>query len=145
MLCSRCGNEPPDYSRFCNMCGYPFTGNLPTKQAPLHVKRRWIFVDLADLSLAGPISSDDQRATIVSYLYERFTPFADDGWEWHVQPTDPQFSGWIYRISQEGLLLIGAQLHCRCVVTMESLAAIDPQHHVSEHRLRQLVQHRELT
>ena len=46
-------------------------------------------------------------------MYERFTPFADDGWEWTMYPGDPTFDGWVYEHVDGRLTVIGVHLICR--------------------------------
>jgi hypothetical protein len=140
MECPQCGNRPPGQSRFCNVCGRPLVIGAAPSVPPASVERRWIYVDLADLKLPLAMSKLDDRAAAVSYVYERFTPFADDGWEWVVHPASTNFSGWVAQELESGRPIIaGANLLCRRV-RVGAAAVLDPGHHVGEHRLRQLAE-----
>lgn len=140
MTCGQCGNEPPDGSRYCNMCGYALSGERHAPAPEAFEQHRWIFIDLFDLKMPAHMQTIDDRSEVVSHLYERFAPFADEGWEWTIHPSSYQYDGWVYQ-DWEGLLkLAGANLYCRRVLTPDLVRAIDPQHHVPQYRTRQLIQ-----
>ena len=136
--CRYCGNQPPDRSRYCNICGKPLIGETPEQPPAPHVEHRWIYIDLYDLKLPAYLGTLDSRAEAVSYLYERFTPFADEGWEWVVHPADQHFSGWLYQDYQGSLKLAGAELFCRRIRVPRLDNALDTPHHLSSYRLQQL-------
>src|SRR5215212_6578530 len=119
MNCGQCGNEPPEGSRYCNMCGISLAGEV---QVPAHMQ------------------TIDQRSEVVSHMYERFAPFADEGWEWVTHPSSYEYDGWVYQESEGLLKLAGANLLCRRTLTPELIRAVDPQHHVPQYRMRQLIQ-----
>lgn len=142
MVCGNCGNEPPDGSRYCNMCGLSLHGTQPAGTPKPRVEHRWIYIDLFDLRLPALMRSKDDRSEIVSYIYERFTPFADEGWEWVVHPSERDFSGWVTQEHWGDRLLAGADLLCRRVHSDPSPGTEEPGHYVSEYRTRQLAQNR---
>lgn len=72
---------------------------------------RWIEIDLADLHLSSDMSSLDHRAEVASYIYERFVPYADEGWEWVVHPASRRFDDWVTNGSE----ITAARMHCRRV------------------------------
>jgi hypothetical protein len=142
MICGNCGNEPPDDSRYCNMCGLPLHGSVVRPEPEARVEHRWIYIDLFDLRLPADISKLDDRSEVVSYVYERFTPFADEGWEWVVHPADPEFTGWIVQEHWGDRLLAGADLLCRRVQADPAPGTEEPGHYVPAYRTRQLAQNR---
>ena len=106
--------------------GHPL--DLP---APQEV--RWIEIDLSDLGLSD-LESPDGLAMAASHVYERFVPYADEGWEWVTHPGSRDFSGWV--VSDQGRLLSARLLSRRAADAdaPESRAA----HGVSAYRTRQL-------
>jgi hypothetical protein len=99
--------------------------------------QRRIFIDLTDLHITGYLGQPSLRAAVTANVYERFTPFADDGWEWIVGPGDPTFDGWVYQQVDDNLVVVGVHLQCsRARLANPSL--VDPTHHVSQHRMLQL-------
>lgn len=141
MVCRACGNKPPERSRFCNQCGEALAEDGSVKRRGLLVtEERWIYVDLFDLRLPSDLRTIDQQSEAVSYVYERFTPFADDGWEWVVHPSSWEFSGWVYQEFWGSMKLAGANILCRRTREACISPSAGPQHHISEHRRRQLVQ-----
>jgi hypothetical protein len=141
MECSTCHHQPPSGSRFCNMCGASLGANRSA--APTRARReelRHLFIDLSDLHLPGYLGSPDHRATVTSHVYERFTPFADDGWQWTTFPGDAAFDGWVYENVGDQLTVVGVDLLCRRARLPDPLWS-DPTHHVSEHRVQQLTGH----
>lgn len=102
------------------------------------MQHRWIYVDLFDVKLPGELSSLDARAEAASYVHERFSPFADDGWEWTVHPAERTYTGWLYQQHEGYLKVAGAELLCRRTFTAEQLRAADATHHVSPQRVQQL-------
>jgi hypothetical protein len=142
MVCGNCGNEPPDESRYCNICGLSLQEAAPKWTPKPRIEHRWIYVDLFDLRLPALMRSADDRSEVVSYIYERFTPFADDGWEWVVHPSDRDFSGWVEQEHWGDALLAGADLLCRRVHQDPAPGTEEPSHYVSDYRMRQLAQNR---
>ena len=142
MVCGNCGNEPPDGSRYCNMCGLPLHGPQPRTEPKPRVEHRWIYIDLFDLRLPSQMRNLDDRSEAVSYVYERFTPFADEGWEWVVHPADAGFDGWVEQEHWGDRLLAGADLLCRRVPVAPASGTEEPGHYVPPYRTRQLAQNR---
>ena len=142
MACGNCGNEPPDHSRYCNMCGLSLLEGPQRGPPKPRVEHRWIYVDLFDLRLPALMRSADDRSEMVSYLYERFTPFADEGWEWVVHPSERDFAGWVEQEHWGDKLLAGADLLCRRVHIDPPPGTQEPGHYVSDYRARQLAQSR---
>lgn len=139
-VCAACGHAPPAGSRYCNMCGAALAQKAARASAQSQVEQRWIYIDLYDLKLPAHFDSLDERADAVSHLYERFAPFADEGWEWEVHPADHKFAGWLYQAGRGGLWVAGAELLCRRVTYPGSAARVlDTHHHLSDHRRGQLV------
>ncbi len=136
MFCPHCGNEPPDQSRYCNLCGQSLQSTKVKREKSVPLEYRHLYIDLYDLQLPSEFRSAEEKAMAVSHIYERFTPFADDGWEWCVHPGDTAFLGWVHQKSH----VIGANLLCKRTVPHAVYAFIDPQHHISEYRLHQLAQ-----
>lgn len=120
------------------MCG----AALPLDEQPgspvaRRLEKRRIFIDLADLKITGYLGDAGLRATIIANIYERFTPFADDGWEWIVHPGTPTFDGWVYEHVEGRLSVVGVHLECRRLKLADP-NWVDPTHHVSEYRVLQL-------
>jgi hypothetical protein len=109
----------------------------PAVVRPDRADQRRLFIDLSDLHLPGYLAEPDQRAAVTAHVYERFTPFADDGWEWTVFPGQLGFDGWVYETIDGHLTVVGVDLLCRRLRRTDPLWS-DPTHHVSEHRVRQL-------
>ena len=69
MNCGQCGNEPPEDSRYCNMCGVALGGAEPQLAEPTGVvQHRWIYIDLFDLKLPAHMQTIDDRSEVVSHL-----------------------------------------------------------------------------
>src|SRR5438067_13258926 len=100
--------------------------------------RRLIEIDLSDLSLPPDMPSLDDRAGAAAHVYERFVPYADEGWEWVTYPGSPDFDGWIYADRADHRILAGARLASRRVATEEALQGAGPCHAGSPYRTRQL-------
>jgi len=124
------------------MCGNRLQGARPSFTPKPRVEHRWIYVDLFDLRLPALMRSEDDRSEVVSYIYERFTPFADEGWEWVVHPSEREFTGWVEQEHWGDKLLAGADLLCRRVHLDPAPGTEEAGHFVSEYRARQLAQNR---
>jgi hypothetical protein len=142
MLCGNCGNEAPDGSRYCNMCGRPFNAPAQLPAPKPREEHRWIYIDLFDLRLPAAMQDPDERSEVVSYVYERFTPFADEGWEWVVHPADAAFTGWVTQEHWGDRLLAGVDLLCRRRLSDPAPGTEEAGHFVPLHRERQLAQNR---
>lgn len=99
---------------------------------------RSIEIDLADLELPAEMSSLDDIASAASHIYERFVPYADDGWEWMTPPSSRQFQGWQYEERGGKRTVVGARLQCRRAASYEVPPEARPTHGLSPYRTRQL-------
>ena len=120
------------------MCGAAMArADAAASPGARRVEQRRIFIDLTDLSIIGYLGQPGLRATVTANVYERFTPFADDGWEWLASPGDPTFDGWVYEHIDDKLTVVGVHLQCRRL-RVPGPSWVDPTHHVSQHRTMQL-------
>ncbi|HZO28174.1 MAG TPA: hypothetical protein VFH48_19530 [Chloroflexota bacterium] len=145
MSCSQCGAAIEVQPHRCaideNRPGAMFTGRTEGLPVGLPaIEERTIFVDLADLDLPWQMNTLDDRATVVSHLYERFVPYADDGWVWERSPSDPALAEWVYGERDGRVRLEGAKLRSRRVDLGPAQRRWRAVHPVSLHRLRQLAQ-----
>lgn len=139
MACRSCGHDNPDHARFCNQCGKPLAHTEDKPAAQPVVDHRSLYLDLFDLKLPAPLRTLDDVAAATAYLYERFTPFADDGWVWMAQPTSWDFEGWVYQDFEGTRYVAGAHLQCQRVGSSAQAHLVHRSHHVSQHRTLQLV------
>lgn len=103
--------------------------------------KRWVDIDLSDLGLRAPLTTLDDLATAVAQIYERFVPYADDGWEWVSQPGLADFDCWTYQMRDGELVVASAHLLIRRPSdTRQTPSAVEMPHAVSAHRTRQLTQ-----
>src|SRR5919199_4135969 len=103
---------------------------------PAAQELRWIEIDLADLGLTD-LESPDGLAAAASHVYERFVPYADEGWEWVTHPGSREFQGWVVGERAGQSVLLGARLLSRRAAPDESPAG-RPAHGISAYRTRQL-------
>ena len=54
---------------------------------------QWIEIDLSDLGLPADMPTLDDLATAAAHVYERFVPYADEGWQWVTYPGSRNFDG----------------------------------------------------
>jgi hypothetical protein len=73
---------------------------------------------------------------VAAHIYERFVPFADDGWEPTTLPGDPAFDLWVYEHVQGELRIIGVNLLSRR--SGPQRVWTDRPHHVAQRRTEQL-------
>ena len=71
-------------------------------------------------------------------MYERFVPYADDGWEWVTFPGSRDFDGWVYSDRARLPTIAAARLLSRRVASEEIASPTRPTHSVSVYRTRQL-------
>jgi hypothetical protein len=114
--------------------GHGQSSSLPEPLAEV----RSIDIDLSDLELPADLPSLDDLALAAANIYERFVPYADDGWEWLTFPGSRDFDGWLYSDPLHPRHLTGARLLCRKVA--DEPAGPRPGHGVSAHRTRQLTE-----
>ena len=99
---------------------------------------RWIEIDLSDLRLPAEMPTLDDLALAAAHVYERFVPYADDGWEWVTYPGSRNFDGWVYAQETRRRMLVGARLLSRRALPDDSAPQSRPSHGVSAYRTRQL-------
>jgi hypothetical protein len=99
---------------------------------------RWIEIDLSDLWLPADMPALDDLAVAAAHVYERFVPYADDGWEWLSYPGSRDFDGWVYLERAGRRILGGARLLSRRVAPDETPSGARPSHGLSAYRTRQL-------
>src|SRR5438128_7919272 len=99
---------------------------------------RVIEIDLSDLGLDADMSTPDDLAVAAAHVYERFVPYADDGWEWLSYPGSRDFDGWLYTERADRRIFAGARMLSRRVTTDEAATTVRPMHGLSAYRTRQL-------
>src|SRR5229473_7403224 len=87
---------------------------------------RWIEIDLSDLGLPAEMPTLDDLAVAATHVYERFVPYADDGWEWVTYPGSRDFDGWVYSERGRQRILVGARLLSRRAAAEEPANATRP-------------------
>lgn len=97
-------------------------------------ENRWIEIDLSDLDLPAEMGRLDELALATAHVYERFVPYADEGWEWVAFPGTREFDGWV--LAAGGRTLAAARVLSRRVAEIET--GQRPAHGVSAYRTRQL-------
>jgi hypothetical protein len=96
---------------------------------------RLIEIDLSDLGLSAELSQPDQVALATAHVYERFVPYADEGWEWVTFPGSRDFDGWVVSERARNRIIIGVKLLSRRDF---ELGTRRPAHGVSAFRTEQL-------
>jgi hypothetical protein len=99
---------------------------------------RLIEIDLSDLGLTADLAQPDQVALATAHVYERFVPYADDGWEWVTFPGSRDFDGWVVSERAFDRTLLAARLLSRRAETSDQRTASRAAHGVSAYRTRQL-------
>ncbi|HEY1297466.1 MAG TPA: hypothetical protein VGJ60_30670 [Chloroflexota bacterium] len=99
---------------------------------------RLIEIDLSDLRLSADLSQPDQVAMATAHIYERFVPYADEGWEWVTFPGSREFDGWVVSERAHDRTILSVRLLSRRAEPSESGAVSRPAHGVSAYRTRQL-------
>ncbi len=119
------------------MTGHLGNGRTVT---PLSVgaETRWIEIDLSDLGLPAEMPTLDDLALAAAHVYERFVPYADDGWEWVTYPGSRDFDGWVYAERAHRRIVGAARLLSRRALLDESPTQSRPSHGLSAYRTRQL-------
>jgi hypothetical protein len=119
------------------MDGQPGNGRA-ARPPSARVETRWIEIDLSDLGLPADMPTLDHLAQAATHVYERFVPYADEGWEWVTYPGSRQFDGWLYLEGDGRRVLAGVRLLSRRVASEELASAVRPSHGLSAYRTRQL-------
>jgi len=118
---------------------HPPAGNgQPRPPAQAVEEVRWIEIDLADLGLAADLATPEALAAAAAHLYERFVPYADEGWEWVTYPGSRAFDGWQWSEQAPGGRLLGARLLSRRLAPEEPAGSQRPAHGLSPYRTWQL-------
>ena len=94
-------------------------------------------VGLSDLHLSSDMSSLDHRAEVAANIYERFVPYADEGWEWVIHPASRRFDSWVTGEGAAQSEIVAARLLCRRADD-ENAKGERPAHGLSSYRTRQL-------
>jgi hypothetical protein len=113
------------------------SGTSPPGEQRISDNERWIEIDLSDLQLSSDMSSLDHRAEVAAHIYERFVPYADEGWEWIIHPASRRFDTWVTDQRSDGDRLHAARLLCRRAEP-EAPHVPRPSHGLSDYRTRQL-------
>jgi hypothetical protein len=117
--------------------GHGHQGNGRPAEGAVGQEVRWIEIDLSDLGLPADMPTLDHLAAAASHVYERFVPYADEGWEWVTHPGSREFHGWVVGERAGQSVLLGARLLSRRAAPDESPAG-RPAHGISAYRTRQL-------
>ena len=99
---------------------------------------RLIEIDLSDLGLSADLAQPDRVALATAHVYERFVPYADEGWEWVTFPGSREFDGWVVSERAFERTILGARLLSRRAEPSEEPTPSRPAHGLSAYRTRQL-------
>jgi hypothetical protein len=99
---------------------------------------RLIEIDLSDLGLSADLAQPDQVAMATAHVYERFVPYADEGWEWVTFPGSREFDGWVVSERAVDRTILAVRLLSRRAEPTGTVALSRPAHGVSAYRTRQL-------
>jgi hypothetical protein len=113
-------------------------GTAPARPPSIGAETRWIEIDLSDLGLAAELPTLDDLALAAAHVYERFVPYADDGWQWVSYPGSRHFDGWVYGQRAQRRIVAGARLLSRRTTPEELAPQARPTHGLSAYRTRQL-------
>jgi hypothetical protein len=114
-------------------------GNGRAAEPPnVSAETRWIEIDLSDLGLPADMPTLDDLANAAAHVYERFVPYADDGWEWVTYPGSRNFDGWVYSAQGRRRIVASARLLSRRSLPEEPAMQSRPSHGLSAYRTRQL-------
>jgi hypothetical protein len=80
----------------------------------------------------------DDLAVAAAHVYERYVPYADEGWQWVNYPGSRAFDGWVYAERASLHILAGARLLSRRTAPEEAAPSSRPGHGLSAYRTRQL-------
>lgn len=97
-----------------------------------------IEIDLSDLGLSADLSHVDQLANAISHVYERFVPYADEGWEWITFPGSRDFDGWVTSEHARPRTIAAVRLLSRRAASSDFAPGSRPTHGLSAYRTRQL-------
>ena len=120
------------------MNGHLGNGTAPARPPSVEAETRWIEIDLSDLGLPAEMPTLDDLALAAAHVYERFVPYADDGWQWVTYPGSRQFDGWVYSERNQRRIVGAARLLSRRAMPDEPASTLRPTHGVTAYRTRQL-------
>ena len=113
-------------------------GTAPARPPSVEAETRWIEIDLSDLGLPAEMLTLDHLALAAAHVYERFVPYADDGWQWVTYPGSRQFDGWVYSERNQRRIVGAARLLSRRAMPDEPASTLRATHGVTAYRTRQL-------
>src|SRR4030081_1171601 len=113
-------------------------GTAPARPPSVAAETRWIEIDLSDLGLPAEMPSLDDLALAAAHVYERFVPYADDGWQWVTYPGSREFDGWLYSRRARRRIGAGARLLSRRAAPEEPSPQSRPTHGLGAFPPRQL-------
>jgi len=113
-------------------------GTAPARPPSVGAETRWIEIDLSDLGLPAEMPTLDDLALAAAHVYERFVPYADDGWQWVTYPGSRQFEGWVYSERNHRRIVGAARLLSQRAMPEEPAPGSSPSHGLSAYRTRQL-------
>ena len=137
MRCAACGHDSPDRARTCASCDGALAARDDVSKVVGGEERRTVFLDLSDVGLSAELRTLDDVATAASHVYERFTPYADDGWEWTTDPSRREFTGWVAEEHDGRREITGVNLPVHRVARDRRAPESQQGYRVSEHRTRQ--------
>ena len=85
-----------------------------------------------------PQLAENELALAAAHVYERFVPYADDGWQWVTYPGSSQFDGWVYSERNQRRIVGAARLLSRRAMPDALASTLRPTHGVTFYRTRQL-------
>ena len=113
-------------------------GTAPARPPSVGAETRWIEIDLSDLGLPAEMPTLDDLALAAAHVYERFVPYADDGWQWVTYPGSRQFEGWVYSEQNHRRIIGAARLLSQRAMPEEPAPGSRPSHGLTAYRTRQL-------
>jgi|SRR5579871_3133984 len=116
-------------------------GNCHNGGAAAVSEVRLIEIDLSDLGLSADLAQPDHVALATAHVYERFVPYADEGWEWVIFPGSREFDGWIVSERAFARTILAARLLSRRAEQSDKPSTARPAHGLSAYRTRQLTGH----
>lgn len=117
------------------MMSYSTNGHSQSQRAS---ETRLIEIDLSDLGLSADLSDVDQLANVISLVYERFVPYADEGWEWISFPGSREFDGWVTSEDARARILLAVRVLSRRAPNADFAPGSRPTHGLSAYRTCQL-------
>src|ERR1700730_8789281 len=114
------------------------SGNGRRAKAPYPLaETRWLEIKPSALGLPADTPTLDDLATAAAHVYERFVPYADEGWQWVTYPGSRDFEGWVYSTHPGRRMLAGARVLSRRVAGDAPASDFRSSHGLSAYRTRQ--------